>query len=385
MRKRILFLQGGLGISGISKALINLLNVIDYHKYEVSLFVLNEEGALKAYIPNNVKIISVDKKVSYVCAGLAGLFPLVKGFYPLYFLFSLFRMFVSVFNKGYSALLLSQIFPKNDEKYDLIVDWSGQQLLYYMVDQLKAVKKVSFFHSDYGKWHYYYSLDKKYYSKVDKIFSISETCVNSLKKFFPKESHKIGLMENIISVELLYKLSNEQPDEIIEKNKIVFVTIGHVSENKGTDLAIKAAKILKKNGIDFKWYFIGKVINDYSILIQKYHLEHEITFLGVKLNPYPYIKAANILVHTSLFEGKSVALDEAKILCKPIVVTDFSTVHDQFVNGVNALIADFAPEDIATKMQRLLEDKVLRDSLVENLKRNICDNSTEVNKLYSLL
>ena len=126
-------------------------------------------------------------------------------------------------------------------------------------------------------------------------------------------------------------------------------------------------------------------INNIQNSISKYSLESYIEFLGVKINPYPYIKACDLYVHPSRYEGKSIALDEAKILCKPIVVTNFSTVHDQFKDGENALIADFLTENIAFKIKKLLEDEELRDLLVENLKRSVSDNSSEVNKLYSLL
>ena len=108
-------------------------------------------------------------------------------------------------------------------------------------------------------------------------------------------------------------------------------------------------------------------------------------FLGVLSNPYPYMKLADIIVHPSRFEGKSIALDEAKILCKPIVVTNFSTVNDQFIDGVNATICEMDGNSLANSIQQLLEDKSISDRYVDYLKSHIVDNSSEINKLLDVI
>lgn len=381
-RKKILFLIGNLESGGVSKSMVSLLNVIDKRKYDISLWCGSPSGIFSSLLPKDITVIS-DKKTTFLLQGFKGLIPLLKKGYIFLFFASIIRLFLSKLDKGYAAWWLSRFFSVVKEEYDLIVDYNGQQQLYYMVDKLKGKKKVTFFHSDYAKWPYYYRMDRKYFSRVDYIFTISEQCADSLRRYFPKETDKIKLMENISSVELIRKMSNEENVKFNSKKSIL--TIGHVCRSKGTDLAIEAMHLLKDKGIDFKWYFLGSIKEDFSTLVSNYSLESYIEFLGVKINPYPYLKACSIYVHPSRFEGKSIALDEAKILCKPIVVTNFSTVHDQFENGVNALVANFSPKDIASKIEILLEDKTLRDLLVENLNKKMSDNSGEVNKLYSLL
>ena len=113
-------------------------------------------------------------------------------------------------------------------------------------------------------------------------------------------------------------------------------------------------------------------------------VEQRIVFLGTTPNPYPYIKSVDLFVHTALFEGKSIALDEAKLLCKPIVVTNFSTVHDQFEDHINATIVDMAPDAIAQGIEDLLKDTNLQRKYVQNLEKQRVDNSSEVEKLYTL-
>ena len=107
--------------------------------------------------------------------------------------------------------------------------------------------------------------------------------------------------------------------------------------------------------------------------------------LGAKTNPYPYIKDADIYVQPSRFEGKSVALDEVKALAKPIVVTNFSTVYDQFIDGETALVSKMDPFDIADKIELLIKNESLRHELVENLKKENVGNEEQAEFFKTLL
>lgn len=378
-RKKILFLIGNLESGGVSKSMVSLLNVIDTQKYDVSLWCGSPSGIFSSLLPKDITVIS-NKKTTLLLQGIGGLLPLLKSGYIFLFFESIVRLLLSKVNKGYAGWWLSRFFPSLQEEYDLIVDYNGQQQLYYMVDKLNGKKKVTFFHSDYTKWSYYYRMDRKYFPKVDCIFTISEQCADSLRRYFPNETAKIKLLENISSVDLIRKMANEE--DIKLDSSFSILTVGHVCKSKGTDLAIEAMRLLRDKGIDFKWYFLGEVKEDYSALISKYSLEPYIEFLGVKLNPYPYIKACDLYVHPSRYEGKSIALDEAKILCKPIVVTNFSTVNDQFEDGVNATISGFDPILLANSIINLLMNDEQKKKYIEYLHDHISDNKEEIEKLY---
>ena len=160
MRKKILFLIGNLESGGVSKSMVSLLNVIDRNKYEISLWVGNPSGIFYDLLPNDIVLLS-DKRISFLLEGMQGLLPLLKRGNFFLFLGSLLRIVLSRIDKGYAGWLLSQLMPVIiDVEYDMIVDYNGQHQLYYMVDKLRGKKKVSFFHSDYSKWPYYYKLDR---------------------------------------------------------------------------------------------------------------------------------------------------------------------------------------------------------------------------------
>ena len=394
MKKKVLFIIGSLQSGGVSKSMVSLLNAWDTEKYETSLLLCCKDGdVFSDYLPKNIQLI-YSPVIEHVMGGFSSLKWLLAHGYFLLCLGALLRLILSRMSRPLASELIARMMPVvSDVHYDLIVDYGGQQLLYYMVNKLSATKKVSFFHSDYSKWPFYYNADKKYYPLVDHIFTISQTCVDSLKHFFPNCSDKVSIMENISSPTIIRQQSLEsigefkkQVDQMKANGNTILCTIGHICRGKGFDFAIEASDILKRNGINFKWLFIGKVLEeDLLKLIADKELDDSILLVGIQSNPYPYIGFSDIVVHPSRFEGKSIALDEAKILCKPIVVTNFSTVGDQFENGKNGTICEMSGKAVANAIIELINNPTLQDSYRTYLGTHIVDNSREVNKLYTYL
>lgn len=368
-KKKVLFTIGVLGSGGISKSMVNLLNAMDRSLYEVHLLIMSSTvGPYEIFVPEDV-IKHRIPEIGWISAGVGGLKDLLFHGHLFLFFGSLFRLFFSTFDKASAARLMAWMYPKLNEEFDTIVEYNGQQNLYYMVDKLVARHKITFFHSDYAKYSYYYKADKKYYPKVDKIYTISPTCVESLEKYFPELSDRIGLFENISLPSMIYRLAEEK-NILPDYTGNVFVTVGLISYNKGFDLIVGAAKLLHEQSVDFKWIMVGEPIDDanpYLEIMKREGLAEHFVFAGVQTNPYPYMKRATIIVHASRYEGKSIALDEAKILCKPIVVTNFSTVYDQFVDGVNASICKMTPPTLSEAILRLLGDDCSRNLYISNL------------------
>lgn len=385
-RKKVLFLIGNLESGGVSKSMVNLLHVIDKKRYAISLWVGRAGGLYEDLLPKTGIRIFSDPVTHALNSGIKGCVMLaVRGRF-IRAVASGIRMLISRFSKPASAFLLSRLYPVIKEEFDVIVDYGGQQLLYYMVDKLQAHKKISFFHTDYKQWPYYFNLDNKYYPRVDDICTISDQCVRSFGEMFPALKNKVHCIENISSVLMIRRMADEKVEEL-PADLPVFVTVGHVSELKGSDLAIRAAAILHKQGIDFVWMFVGRVTDrkKYDTMIRDHGLGGKIRLLGLRQNPYPYMRGATLIVHPSQFEGKSIALDEAKILCKPIVVTNFSTVYDQFEDRVNASICKMTPEDLSSSIADLLNNPSRRRQYGEWLEKHVADNASEIGKLYALL
>ena len=152
-------------------------------------------------------------------------------------------------------------------------------------------------------------------------------------------------------------------------------------------MAVEAASILKKEGFRFRWFVLGEghLREDLLKQIQEAGLCDSFRLLGTRENPYPYIRHCTLLVQPSRYEGKSVVLDEAKILGTPIVATAYPTVGDQIQEGTEGLIAEMNPQGIAREIARMLRDKILRERIRGFLLSREYGNQGEIRKYIDLL
>lgn len=143
---------------------------------------------------------------------------------------------------------------------------------------------------------------------------------------------------------------------------------------------------MKERRIPFVWYVVGDggrgpIEED----IDRYHIEDNFILLGAKDNPYPYMKAADIYVQTSRFEGYCLTLAEARILEKPCVATAFDVVFDQIIDGENGLVVDMNAEAVVNGIERLMKDQALYDHIRECQKKEKKGNIEEIEKFYELV
>ena len=114
-------------------------------------------------------------------------------------------------------------------------------------------------------------------------------------------------------------------------------------------------------------------------------MQEHVIILGKRSNPYPYIRACDIYVQPSRYEGKSVTVREAQMLCKPVVVTNYSTASSQIKNGVDGVIVPMDNEGCARGLAEVIMDKVQQERLVNYLKTHDYGNESEVDKIYRII
>ena len=387
MKKQILFLCSDMRVGGFQKSLISLFQCLDYGKYDVDLLLLNPMGIFMDLIPKEVTILPCLVDSEYFMNGIKAMKSMLrKGKLKLAFSRAVSCLFWP-FNKGVGAMIMVKAVPKLNKHYDVAIDYNGQHLLYYMVEKISANKKISYFHSDYKKWRYYEKMDRKYYNWVDAIVSVSDECVQSMKEIFPEYEDKIWCIENINSnktVNLFPINSNTFNDSF---DGIRIVTVGRVCYNKGYDIAAEALKKLKDAGYDVRWYMVGPIEDDAycAKLMTQYVIGEDMMLLGATNNPYDYMRNADVIVHPSRFEGKAVAVEEAKILNKPIVATAYSTVMNQIVNEHTGLIVEMTGEAVFRGIERLICEPELRNRIIDAQKAECKGNEDEIWKLYKLI
>lgn len=389
MKKDILFMVSDMESGGVEKSLISLLQCFDYSRYNVDLMILLPKGIFMKCIPAEVIIIESNIDENFFTSFPKSVINLIKRKRFILAVKRCISFIISRINKGYGAVYMSKQIPKIDKSYDVAIDYNGQHILYYMIDKIKAKKKITYFHSDYKKWCYYKLTDQKYYQKVDYIVTISEICKNSIQELFPNCAYKVKVIENISSpkiINMMSKLEYELSEDFIYDG-LKIITVGRPTDVKGYDLAIEACSKLKADGYEFKWYSIGTSdqISRYKKIAEKYNVEKEFIFIGETMNPYTYVSKSDIYVHPSRFEGKSIAIDEAKILNKPIVVTNFTTAKEHIKNNINGLIVNMDSQSVYLGVKELIDNGDRCNHFTNNLKKEKLGNENEIQKLYLLI
>lgn len=176
------------------------------------------------------------------------------------------------------------------------------------------------------------------------------------------------------------------------------LSVGRFSEAKNydnvPDICKRIIQYLKDDSIQkadavfpIKWYIIGYG-GDEELIRQKIKesgMENNVILLGKRSNPYPYIKACDIYVQPSRYEGKSVTVREAQMLCKPVVVTNYPTASSQIQTGVDGLIVPMDNDACAKGLAEFILNDSLQKKIVTYLETHDYGNEMEVEKIYDLL
>ena len=135
--------------------------------------------------------------------------------------------------------------------------------------------------------------------------------------------------------------------------------MGRLTYQKGYDIAIEAMRILKTSGKKVRWYVLGEgeLRRQLEKKIACLGLQDDFVLLGAVLNPYPFYVQADIYVHATRFEGKSIAVQEAQILGCAIVVSDCNGNRELLTDGEDGIICALTPVAVADSIAVLLEDE----------------------------
>jgi glycosyltransferase involved in cell wall biosynthesis len=397
MKKKILIASFDLAIGGVERSLIGLLNSIDYQNYEVDLMLFKHEGEFLSLLPEGPRLLPENPIYSTFRKSIS---QIVKdGQYPIA-VSRLLAKFKSKFEgklkrveePGYLTIQYGWEFsrpflPQLTKEYDLAIGFLWPH--YFIGEKVKAKRKVGWVHTDYSNIFIDKSIEYKMWKQLDQIVAVSEECSNTFLDIFPDLKKKTMVIENILSPDFIKQQAELGSALEMKKHpeKTVIVSVGRLSHAKGFDQAIRACRQLVDKGYDIAWYIVGygSLETELQQIIRELKLENHFFLLGKKTNPYPYIKACDIYVQPSRYEGKAVTIREAQILGKPVVITNFPTAKSQANDGKDALIIPLGLDGIVTGIQRLLENPLLRETLSKNTTKIDYGNEQEIHKLYSLI
>lgn len=390
--KTILIHIGSFKAGGAEKSLISLLNCLPKDQYNIDVLVFNQTGLFSQLVPTHVNVIEADFPYKYLNIPISNIKSYIKA--PIIIFKKIKSYLLSTQNK---ELAIQQSIwnqwrnsiPPMKKDYDIAISYLEGITNYFIIEKVKANKKIIWVHNEYNKLNYNKDYDLKYFKQADKIITISETCESDLKENFPSLSSKIQVLANISDEKLIKKLAEtKEEDENFNPSLscLKLLTIGRFTPQKNYPLLLDTAKELQDRNVNFKWFIIGDgpLKKDIIKKIQSLNLNDKVYLLGLKSNPYYFMKQSDIIVQTSLFEGKSIVLDEAKILCKPIVSTDYPTVYDAIKDKETGIISKMNATSLSEDIIKLATSDLFR-KIPQNLQSTTTNNLTEINNYIKIL
>lgn len=428
VKPRIFINMHYMEIGGAERALLGLLNAIDADKVDVDLFINQHTGEFMKLLPKKINLLPEMSTYSVIetplviaikkgHVGIAFARLIAKFIHKIYFL--PLRHYVapplfyrkkqrrrcldttennslahvkqegrsedaSIFNlvARYTTPLLPSL--KKYGEYDLAISFLTPHNI--VKDKVKAKKKIAWIHTDYAT----VSIDAKKelptWESFNHIVSISPDVTKSFVKTFPTISDKIIEIENILSPTFIKEQSQLFIPNEMHGNFIKLCSIGRFCYAKNFESIPHIAKILKDIGLKFKWFIIGfGNTQETEHNIKLTNTADCVILLGKKENPYPYIANCDIYVQPSRYEGKSVTVREAQILCKPVVITNYPTAPSQVIDGVDGMISEMNNESVAEAIYNLAIDKSKQREICSYLFTHDYGNEREIEKIYALL
>jgi Glycosyltransferase len=391
-KKKVLFVNYSLHSGGIEKSLVTLLSLFDYESYEVDLQLFANDGMFLSRVSPRTHLLEPLFPKEYKLNIRKAFFALIGKGHPLIALCRLLVTFAGLHGTMGERLVrmwnVEKHFIRSPKKeYDAVVAFMEGQPIYYAVTKVKSKTKIGFIHGDYLAMGLNKDFDYGFIKELDALCTVSESCRAALDKTFPEFKNKFHVIYNIISATFMRDMANEPADFEDDFTGTRILTIARLSHQKGLDIALPAISTLKKEGYQFKWYIIGIGPEEASLkaMAEQLDIADTVRFMGERANPYPYLKACDIYLQPSRFEGKSIAVDEAMVMCRPILLTDFSTAADQITSGKNGLIVPMTGEGVADGLQILLRNPERRACFTSELEKCDYTNEEEIRKLYALI
>lgn len=334
MKTKILFFIHDVGHGGAEKVLVNLVNNMDFEKYDITVTALFKGGVNEQFLNKNVKFKTIFPRV------IPGNSKIMKLFSPR---------------------LLHKLFIK--ESYDIEVAYlEGPDSRIVSGCPNKQTKTVYWIHCTMH--------DKKEFAGAFRSFEEAKRCYSQfyagvfvsagVKNAFAQYCicpQKRAVLYNTNDTDMIIEKAKEK---LPEKRKDVFqiIGIGKIEPVKGFERMARIHKRLIEEGYKIRTVILGE--GKQKEQIEKYikdnHLTDTFQFLGYQTNPYKYVAHSDLFVCSSYSEGFSTAATEALIVGTPVVTTKVSGMKEMLGdNNEYGIITENSEEDLYLGIKCLLD------------------------------
>lgn len=332
MKKRLLFTAYSLGLGGIETALVNLLNRLDYNKYEVTLILEKKEGIFLDGIPSNVKVLEYKISDSKIV--------------PL--------------RKIYNRSKLIKWSNRLNKKYDFSCAFATYSRPGALLALAASNNNAIWVHNNYSitypnKDEMIKFFDGVHATEFKHVVFVSEENRRDVCNAYKKLEPLSYVCNNFINGDLILEKA-EEPCDYERKEVTTFVNVGrHDEYQKRLTRIIDASSKLVSEGYKFDVVFVGEGEDTgyYKDMVEKKELKDYIHFVGKKKNPYPYYKMADAVLLSSEYEGYPVVFLETMILDKPLLSTKVSDYEE--LDKVHGVFVDKDTDSIYKMMKNFID------------------------------
>ena len=396
MKRSIIIVVQAMELGGVERSLLGLLDSIDYDRYDVDLFLMRHSGELMPYLNPKAKLLPEIPQYASLAVPMASLVKsgqlgVLRGRLGGKLAARRFDRKdpsdkPSVTSLTYSHKHTLPVMPQISGKtYDLAISFLTPH--YFARQRVQAERYAAWIHTDYTALTFDRVAELAMWEGYDAICGVSEQASRGFQAVFPELAGKVQTIENILPKELICKQAAALQTDLPSGGAKILLSVGRFCEAKNFDNVPDICRRLVADGLDVKWYLIGYGGSE-PLIRQKIHdagMQDRVIILGKKDNPYPYMRACDLYVQPSRYEGKAVTVREAQLLGKPVVITDYATSASQLADGVDGVIVPMDNAGCAAGIAALLRDSVRMQQLSENCAKRDYTNSAEVEKIYALM
>lgn len=226
--------------------------------------------------------------------------------------------------------------------YDFIIGFQ-EGLAMRVASNFSNPNKLTWVHCDYERAVPPECNELQYYLKFKSIVCVSNFTRDKFVSRYPNLGNRTCCIYNLTDTDKVLQLSAEPiEDDRFRNDCFTIISAGRMDPVKQFSQIPEIAKEIADAGYKFRWYILGGPGNDefkkIQIAILNYDVGEFVVLLGNKSNPYPYFKASNLYVSTSLSEACPMVFNEARICGIPIVSSDFGSAVEFIRNKVDGLI-----------------------------------------------
>ena len=396
MKPSILIFSQAMELGGVERSLLGLLDAIDYDRYDVDLFLMRHSGELMPYLNPKAKLLPEIPQYASLAVPMASLVKsgqlgVLRGRLSGKLAARRFdgqhpSEKPSVTALTYSHKYTLRFMPSISGKtYDLVISFLTPH--YFARERVRAKKYAAWIHTDYTALTFDRSAELAMWEGYGAICGVSKQASESFRTVFPELAQKVRTVENILPRELTCKQAAMPQTDMPTDDGISLLSVGRFCEAKNFDNVPDICRRLVADGLDVTWYLIGYG-GDEPLIRQKIDeagMQARVLILGKKDNPYPYMRACDLYVQPSRYEGKAVTVREAQLLGKPVVITGYATSGSQLEDGVDGVIVPMDNAGCAARIAALLRDPERMQQLSESCAKRDYTNSVEIEKIYALM